>query len=422
MNLIFNNIPLPRLADYSEYDCGSGAYMLKFGGATKNIFDEYCKELELLGYSVTDSCDICGNSHKTYRKGVSLHTYFCESEGIIRVIADPYTADYQTSPDCGGNKKTTLWQFEVDHSLIDCGMCYAVRASNGKLFVIDSAHTYSVNDDLRIIEFLKKISGENKPVVAGWFFSHAHEDHVAKFLDIVEYHKKEITVETVYYNFPSLSHNDSGYWGEAGRNYIRRFDRVMNENPEIKKVKIHTGQRFFIGDVEFTVICTHEDIFPGSLCDFNNSSAALMMAANGSKVLIPGDCSALSDKVLVRRYKDYLKCDVVQMSHHGHSGTSPDFYRYADAPCVLFPITEIKFDEELPRQESNRVAIALSKEYHIASNGIAEIDLPYVYGTTKIWPDETFEDFNGIYNLWAYEYTEERKAQLRADFEKRKLR
>ena len=137
-------------------------------------------------------------------------------------------------------------------------------------------------------------------------------------------------------------------------------------------------------------------------------------------MIFPGDCSAESDKVLVRRYGDYIKSDVVQISHHGHSGTSPQFYRNVNAECALFPVTVIKYDEEWPRQEANRVAVEIAKEVYIASDGTVEIPLPYVYGNTKVYPDETFEDFNGIYNLWTYEYTDERKAQLRAEFEKRR--
>ena len=146
------------------------------------------------------------------------------------------------------------------------------------------------------------------------------------------------------------------------------------------------------------------------------------MSADGSKVLLPGDCSIESDKVIVRRFGDYLKCDVVQVSHHGHTGTSPEFYRLADAECALFAVTQIKFDEELPRQEANRTAIALAKEYHIASNGTAEIPLPYKFGQTKVYPDEIFENFNGIFNLWTYEYTDEYKEKLYNEFLERSKR
>lgn len=417
MNKIFSGIPLPDASPACEYECRKGAYMLIYENCCKADFDEECKKAESRGFSLFDSFDIKENYHRTYRSDIMLHIYYCESERKMRIVADTASAYYHTQEEkCEKKFGTTVWQFEVDHALIDCGMCYIIRCCDGSFFVIDSAHMYSVNDDVRIVEFLTKLSGGKKPVVAGWFLSHAHEDHIAKFLDVIEYHKNEIDIETVYYNFPDAYHRDYLYWGEVNLNMTLRFERIMEENPDIKKVILHTGQRFFVRNLEFVTLCTHEDVYPTVFSDFNNTSTALMMFAEGSKVLFPGDCSAESDKVLVGRYGDYLKCDVVQMSHHGHSGTSPDFYRYADAECVLFPITEIKFYEELPRQESNRVAMDISKEYYIASNGTVEIPLPYKFGQTKVYPDETFEDFNGIFRLWCYEYTDEYKQKLYNEF------
>ena len=420
MNSIFNSIPLPALSSASEYDCGRDSYMLKYTPCTKADFDAYCEKVTAAGFVLHSAWDIRNNYHKTFIGQILLHIYYCESEKTLRVVADPNTTLFQPSElPCPRTHQTTLWQFEVDHALIDCGMCYIVRCCDGSFFVIDSAHPYSVNDDIRLCDFLWKLNGGRKPTVAGWFISHGHEDHTGKAMDIIEYSADRLDIKTVYYNFPSFNHRDSHLWGKAHENFNRRFERLMDSRPDIKKIRLHTGQRFFVGNLQFEVLCTHEDVFPNSCHDFNNTSTALLMTAEGSKVLFPGDCSAESDKVLVRRYGDYIKCDVVQISHHGHSGTSPQFYRNAAAECALFPITVIKYDEEWPRQESNRVAVEIAKEFHIASNGTVEIPLPYVYGNTKVHPDETFEDFNGIFNLWTYEYTDERKEQLRREFEER---
>lgn len=421
MNRIFNDVPLPQIEFSCEYDCGKGAYMLLFENCSKADFELQCKLFEQNGFSLYDKYENKENYFRTYVSDKIIHAYFCESEKKMRIIADPNKTLCNKSPEiCPETHPTTLWQFEVDHSLIDCGMCYIVRCCDGSFFVIDSAHMYSVNDDIRIVEFLKKMNGGKKPVVAGWFFSHSHEDHICKFLDIVDFHRNEIEIEKVYYNFPPATHRDNSYWGECEKAVMKRFEETLLRNPDIEQVTLHSGQRFFVRNLEFVVLCTHEDVYPASFRDFNNSSTSLMMFAGGSKVLFPGDSSLESDKVIVPRWGDFLKCDVVQVSHHGHTGTSPEFYRLADADCALFAVTVIKFDEEFPRQESNRVAVELAKEYHIASNGTVEIPLPYKFGQTKLHPDETFEDFHGIFQLWTYEYTDERKEQLYRDFLKRR--
>lgn len=419
MNCIFDNLPLPDKKIIDEYNCGDGAFMLIYDNCTLQDFEEYCKNIICKGFLLYDSNNIENNYHRTYTKNITLHTYFAQSEGKIRVIADPALPVYITSPISAKKAQTTLWQFEVDHSLIDCGMCYIVRCDDGSFFIIDSAHFYSVNDDIRLIEFLKKVSGEDVPRVSGWFLSHGHEDHIAKFTDILRYHKNELTIDCVYYNFPPLSHRDAPTWDTAFKSCMKALYNALEEHPEIRICKLHTGQYFCVKNLELDVLCTHEDVWPASFIDFNNSSTAIMMTAEGSKVLFPGDCSVESDKVLTGRYTTSLRCDIIQVSHHGHTGTSPEFYKRAGAQCALFPVTVIKYDEEWPRQESNRTAVDIADEFYIASNGTVEIDLPYIYGNVKEWPDETFEDFNGIFNLWTYEYTQERKTQLYNEYLKR---
>lgn len=81
----------------------------------------------------------------------------------------------------------------------------------------------------------------------------------------------------------------------------------------------------------------------------------------------------------------------------------------ANARTVMFPITKIKFDEEYPKQEANRVACSIAEEYFIASDGTVEFPLPYKVGSAKIYPDETFENFAAIKMLWGYDYPDEYK-------------
>lgn len=423
MKNIFENIPVIKREISGRYDSGNGRELIVFANSSKEEFELQCSLMNNSGYTLFSENIIKDNYFRTYRSDVTVHVYYCGCESKLRIVADPNLTPYNTKPEtCADKAKTTLWQFEVDHALIDCGMCYIIRCKDGSFFVIDTPHMYSVNDDKRIVEFLTKQNGGKKPVVAGWFFSHAHDDHICKFMDILDFQRDKVDIEAIYYNFPPVTHRDCGNWDECCKSCIRKFENKIKELSDIKVINLHAGQHFCVRNLEFDVLCTHEDVYPNSIADFNNSSTSLMMTAEGSKVLFPGDSSAESDKIIVPRYGDFLKCDVVQVSHHGHSGTSPEFYRLADAECALFAITQIKFDEELPRQESNRVALGIAKEYHIASNGTVEIPLPYVYGQTKIYPDETFEDFNGIHNLWSYEYSDEMKQKLYEEFLERKNR
>lgn len=410
----------PKLKYDDKYDCGDDNFMFVVADSDAVRFEELCREAEKAGFNLIDSNDIDTNLSRTYINDILLHIYFVPSERKIRIIIDTVTDKYTVLPEKSGEEPPVLWQFEVDHSLIDCGMCYIMRCDDGSFFIIDTPHWYSVNDDIRIIDFLKRVSGEKKPRVSGWFFSHAHEDHIGKFNDIIAFHSDELSIDTVYYNFPSPEHRDAP-WEIPFFNAMSDFRENLAMCSDIKRVKVHTGMRFAVKNIALTVLCTHEDIHPNSTLDFNNTSSVIAAECAGTRILFPGDASAYSDEVMLRRYTEALGCDIIQVAHHGHSGTSPEFYRRAGAKCALFPVTQIKFDEELPRQESNRTALEIAGEYHIASNGTVEISLPYRQGQTKIYPDETFEDFEGIFNLWCYEYTDEYKDDLFNEYIKRKV-
>lgn len=405
----------------SVYDCGDGAYMRLIKGAEESDFSKICGECEKLGYTIFQRNDLEENRHASYNGDMLIHIYFCPSEKSLRVICDPFSARFECEePKYERRCGSALWQFENDHSYIDCGMCYILRCADNSFFIIDSGHFLQPNDHKRIYRFLReRTSDGERTVIAGWFFSHAHDDHVSQFVDFIREYGSAVEIERLYYNDAPIDHRDSMSWGESNKKYIRRFEDCAR-SCNIPAVKLHTGQRFFVRNLRFDVLCTQEDVWPQSLENFNNTSCVLALEADGTRIIFPGDAADVESDIMTARYTEKtLGCDIMQQSHHGHSGASPEFYRRAEAKTVMFPITKIKFDEEYPKQEANRVACSIAEEYFIASDGTVEFSLPYSVGSAKVYPDETFENFAAIKMLWGYDYPEEYKKQLFEDFLRR---
>lgn len=405
----------------SVYDCGDGAYMRLIKGAAESDFSKICGECEKLGYTIFQRNDLEENRHASYHGDMLIHIYFCPSEKSLRVICDPFSARFECEePKYERRCGSALWQFENDHSYIDCGMCYILRCADNSFFIIDSGHFLQPNDHKRIYRFLRERTPDGeRTVIAGWFFSHAHDDHVSQFVDFIREYGSTVEIERLYYNDAPIDHRDSMSWGESNKKYIRRFEDCAR-SCNIPAVKLHTGQRFFVRNLRFDVLCTQEDVWPQSLENFNNTSCVLALEADGTRIIFPGDAADVESDIMTARYTEKtLGCGIMQQSHHGHSGASPEFYRRADAKTVMFPITKIKFDEEYPKQEANRVACSIAEEYFIASDGTVEFPLPYSVGSAKVYPDETFENFAAIKMLWGYDYPEEYKKQLFEDFLRR---
>lgn len=413
MNKIFNTILLPEnKKQLLEYPCGNGAYMLIFDGINSDGAKSYIKKLCENSFTLFDMHEIPGSVFsQLHSDGL---TVFVNSFGeSLRIIADPYTENAKLFDKCSRKTKTTLWQHEVDHTLIDCGMCFIIRCCDGSFFVIDSGHYYQVNDNDRIHRFMRERTPAGEIIrIAGWFLTHAHSDHVSKFSDFLRYNTDDCEIEAVYYNFPEAFPPEGAGWKNQGNSiFTVNIENQLKELLHIKKIKLHTGQRFAVRNLNFTVLCTHEDVFPTDDSDFNNTSTVLMMEAEGTKVLFCGDASYAESDILERRWGKLLKCDIVQVAHHGHHGCTESFYNLASASAALFSNTQIFFDLDLIKEKAaNEAILKHAKEYYISSNGTVEADLPYK--SFKCLPDETFEDFEKIQQFWGYEYTPERKEEL----------
>lgn len=418
MSELKNRIPTLPIGGEPVCDCNDGAELYLFYNKTKQDFLDYVESAKSVGFEMFDETEYGENFYATMKNDdLCLHIYYVASENALRIVADPFTDLYNCVPEQAEKRcETTLWQFEVDHSLIDCGMCYIIRCCDNSFFIIDSAHPYSIHDNDRIYKFLRERTPKGEKIrIAGWFISHAHDDHIGKFADFLKYNCDDVEIESVYYNFIPTNHRDSWNWMESNKVMQRNCEELL-KSFDVKKIKLHSGQHFFVKNLEFRVLCTHEDVYPKDNTNFNDSSVVIIMQAEDTTVLFPGDAGHVESDICTERFGELLKCDIVQAAHHGHFGTKEDFYFFAAAKTILFPVTQIFFDEDFETRDVNRYAIDLADEYYIASNGTVELNLPYKVGQAAKHPDETFEDFEGIYNLWAYEYTTERKEQLRRQF------
>ena len=239
-----------------------------------------------------------------------------------------------------GNKimqQTLLCQLKTEASVI-AGMSYVIRCSDGSVFVIDGG--YDCGDAEYLLEFLKKLTGSEKPVVDSWLITHGHPDHTLALQGIAQRHSDEITVKKLIYRWPELA------FIKASQPDIEQQLAVFERSiPTLGAEHIvpKKGDVWRFGDTEFEVLLACDQLpptLPGSHTDFNDSSTVVRMKAAGQTVLFLGDVGEVGDRLLIEAHGNYLKSDVVQIAHHGYFASTSEFYDYVDPQIVLWPNTE----------------------------------------------------------------------------------
>ncbi len=413
MQNIFDFFSSAELAQHDEYDCRENCSMRLFDGMSAERFDGYIAFLENTDFCVLQKRELDGNlfaALKSEKEQVNVLFTPCNSEMRVTVSEKDQTPNF-TKPECKGECETVFYGFENDQTMIDCGMCLLIQCPDYSFFVVDSGHYFQFNDNDRIHKFMRDRTPEGqKIVVNGWLITHAHTDHISKLIDFLKYNTDDVVIEGFYQNLLSENYDKCSDNHEEQEMAIKLFN-ILEKYPA-PVYKLHTGMRFYIRNLAFDVLGTHEDIYPEKITDYNDSSCIVMVEAEGSKVFIPGDAAVAASVRLEERFSTALKCDVVQVAHHGHTGLSKNLYELLGADTAVFPVTRIFYEDDMGKREANQRIAELATHCLVTGDGTVCVPLPYNKETVYTLPDETFEDFGKIERVWKYTYSDERMTEL----------
>jgi beta-lactamase superfamily II metal-dependent hydrolase len=206
-------------------------------------------------------------------------------------------------------------------------------------------------------------------------------------MDFIEAGFSDCIIEGLYYNFPSLSAPGHENWKKEDSLTIREFYSLVEKHSYIPRYKLHTGQHFFIRNLEFEVLGTHEDLHPLPITRFNDSSTILLMTVDGCKTLFLGDSNVAESTILVARYGSYMKSDIVQVAHHGYNASNVGIYYCAQAKVAMYSTPQSRYEAD-KESESNKAVHRISKEIYVSDNGTVAFPLPYYENTAITYPKE----------------------------------
>lgn len=412
MDNIFDRFPKLKDSTGEIYDCRENCFMKLYEKTSSADFENYVNELTDDGFALLQKREIDGNLFAAMKKDLQVNVLYtpCNGEMRVTVSENDQTPSFKKM-ECEGDCTTTFYGFENDQALIDCGMCLLIQCKDYSFFIVDSGHYFQFNDNDRIHKFMRERTPEGqKIVVNGWFITHAHTDHISKLIDFLKYNTDDVIIEGFYQNLLPTDY-DIKIDNHEEIEMAEKLFKILEEYPA-PVYKLHTGMRFYIRNMAIDVMGTHEDIYPEKITDYNDSSAIIMAEVDGSKVFIPGDAAVAASVRLEERFDDALKCDVVQVAHHGHTGLSKNLYEKLCADTAVFPVTRIFYEDDMGKREANRKIAELASACYVTGDGTVCIPLPYKKEAVYTLPDETFEDFGKIERLWKYTYSDERKEEL----------
>lgn len=329
------------------------------------------------------------NRFALYR-GETEDYYLCRypARREIRKVICPkvsFTDRPQNDSDRPVTNPCALYQLDLDNRRINCGMSYVYHLADGRFFILDGGY-FTYGERERLYTLLRKLQPEGALEIAGWFFSHAHQDHFGCFIEFILKYRDEINIDALYYTFPSLALDEAVRWKQSDNATMREFDyAVAKVLPNVKHIHPHTGETFTLSTLNIEVLFTHEDIYPESVGAFNNTSTVLRISCEGQSVLFLGDLQTASCRKLEAMWGDFLKSDMIQVAHHGFNGSTVETYALAAPEIALWPTAAYSYEQNCTRDVNAFIIAMESVKEHLIAGYLKtrKLTLPYVPGTSE---------------------------------------
>ena len=385
---------LPRVdfgSNLNVCDGGDDALLVVASKCSKDDYDGYLKKLSESGFSEFSKNEIKSNLFATYTKNdLTVDAWFTPEDSTVRVTIQkgfdnlsPVKNDYTKICDSG----LTLMGSPSD----DTGMCLVFKLEDGRFVVIDGGSRWpSSKMDQRLYDQLKSQAEDPANIViACWILTHSHQDHIAAFQGFAHNFKSvyssTVTVESIMFNFAGEDQASVTTQQLSGSdNEIR--SKVKSAFADSKLFKPHPGNEISFANMRIEVLGTHESyIFKSYPEDYNACCLFLKITVGDQVICIPADSDATNNKVIEQIYDDYLKCDILQVDHHGGFGGVSSTNRLFAPETLIFFTNETNY-AKYQASSYNQVLLKNPnfKQSIVVDRKTIYMPLPYTANTSTV--------------------------------------
>ncbi|MBQ2716154.1 MAG: MBL fold metallo-hydrolase [Clostridia bacterium] len=395
-------------------NAGDGCYCVVIGETNADEYKTYLSALAGKGYKTHASNDIAGNLFSTlYTENYTVNAGFYKNYEEVRIVIEPFSENTLPLAKSDLTAVTTpqLTMIGLDNLIgaeyQNNGLCLVYRLADGSFVIVDGGHSEDAAVSAAdIISALREQSKDYAKTdadirIAAWIITHPHSDHFGTLVKGYSQFTK-FKVERVFANFWDEGTFEA--FKSAKDTFASGKYTTYTQTPGIAEklgaeyIVPHVGQAWWIGGTKFEFLYTLESFLPRTTPTFNTSSLifrSVTTDASGKeyKVMVTGDGTGYTMQIIADTFKEELKCDVVQLAHHGsitsgNSGGTQKAYEYM-SPSVLFwpvgqkhyaTVKDYTYNHVLHDSRNPNFA-----ELYIAGwqGNSVTISLPYTLGTAQ---------------------------------------
>ncbi|MBQ2757569.1 MAG: hypothetical protein IJF31_03705 [Clostridia bacterium] len=320
-------------------------YLVYYENVAYEQFQNCLEALKSFGAALFASRRINDNYYTTHTVAdTAIHLCYYQSCRELRICVGRYTY-LPSQAEKKGSALTvpTLTQIGLTVE----GASHAVQLADGSFFMLDGGIA-SDQEVERLFLFLKsRTPSHEKPRIAAWVISHAHNDHIHLCQEFLKRYHSEIVLEVFGYNFPDYdtdlikAKGTSPHWQAQMNEILDTYFKAA------KRWTPHSGEVLVLPGGRIEVLCTWEDFWPLPFGNINQTSLCLRLHFDSGKIaLLPTDAWREQTAKMAALFGKELKCDVLQAAHHGLAGGSISFYECAAPEIVLWNTPHWRFAAE----------------------------------------------------------------------------
>ncbi|MBO5416819.1 MAG: MBL fold metallo-hydrolase [Clostridia bacterium] len=336
----------------------SNSFFITVHNASKSDFKDYTDLLADNGYTCHRATKENGNIFETWTDGYTILTM------SHIAYTDPTTQDklggtegigfvryMMIAVDCTETSALPICEPDVEKITTPClttlsepsgNMGYVLRLEDGRFIIIDGGfrnpHTTEIYNTINAQNVL-----DGKPVIAAWLITHPHTDHIEASLEFLKTYASNVEIQAYVHNLPGeelmqkYGVSDEEISNLKTRWYDPLYERLRVHSPSTRVIIAHAGQRFEYGSTKIDVLYTSENFYKKKMRDTNSSSVVYSITGNSGRMIILGDQQEDGCALLNAIYEDTLKCDLVQVAHHGYNGGDTEMYASMAAKYAIWP-------------------------------------------------------------------------------------